>query len=133
MEIDRCSAKYAAVALAERIKLGPHTDTHLPMPPKYCGPFHSPRWVLGSEAFRERMEDLAGERARKKRRDSYADEALKRHDQRHAESLLGEALERLGLEIDQVRALKKKDIRKQALACLLKSRSAAGNGGFATC
>jgi putative transposase len=84
-------------------------------------------WVLGSEAFRERMEYLVSARVQRRKRESYAGEGLRRHDQRHAESLLEGALERLGVGIDQMRAMRKNELRKQATAWLLKSRTAVGN------
>lgn len=84
-------------------------------------------WILGSEAFRGRVEELITSAVRKKKRESYAAPGMQRHDERHAQSLLERALAALALESAQVRAMKKNDRRKQAIAWLLKSRTAVGN------
>jgi REP-associated tyrosine transposase len=84
-------------------------------------------WVLGTEAFRDRIEVLVRARIAKGKRESYSGSDLRRHDQKQAVGLLGKALERLQLDIDQMRAMKKNDLRKQATAWLLKSRTTVGN------
>jgi putative transposase len=84
-------------------------------------------WVLGSATFRERMEELICAGLTKRKRESYSGGGLRRHDQKQAEGLLGKALERLRLDIDQMRAMKKNDLRKQATAWLLKSQTTVGN------
>ncbi len=84
-------------------------------------------WVLGSDAFRERMEELVSGKVGGRKRESYAGEQLLRHDQGHAKRLLDRSLARLDLELGQVRAMKKNDVRKQAVAWLLKSRTSVGN------
>ena len=84
-------------------------------------------WVLGSQAFRERMEELDSARVKTRKRESYAADGLRRHDRRHAELLLKAALKQLGVGIEQMRAMRKNNLRKTATAWLLKSRTSVGN------
>jgi hypothetical protein len=52
---------------------------------------------------------------------------LSRHDEQHAARLLAAGLERLGLTIPAMASLKKTDVRKQALAWLIKSQTVVGD------
>lgn len=80
-------------------------------------------WYLGGEEFREKLEELAEEVVKGKRRESYAGEVLKRHDTAEAQRILESGLERMGLKLVDVRGLKQNDPRKQGLCWLVKSQT----------
>ena len=84
-------------------------------------------WVLGGEAFREKMEALASAVIGRSRRESFDGEPARRCDERAAESLLLRALAALELNAQQLQALRKNDPRKQAVAWLLKKRALVPN------
>ena len=80
-------------------------------------------WFFGSGEFRERLEKLVSGVVGKRKRKSYRGEALKSHDEGEAQRLLERALECLGLDLEGVEAMRKSDVRKQALAWLVKSNT----------
>ena len=81
-------------------------------------------WYVGGPEFRESLEER-GERSMKgKKRASFRDDGLRRHDERAARRLLDQALQCCELDRAQVRRLKKSDPRKQVLAWLMKTRTA---------
>ena len=80
-------------------------------------------WFLGSEEFRVRLEKLVSGVVGKRKRKSYKGEALKTHDEGDAQRLLARALECLGLDLEAVEAKRKNDVRKQALAWLVKTNT----------
>ena len=80
-------------------------------------------WYLGGDAFREKLEDLASSVIKDRKRESYTTEALRKHDEKEAEHLLGCGLKALGLSLEEVPLLKQNDLRKQALAWLIKKNS----------
>jgi hypothetical protein len=84
-------------------------------------------WVLGSERFRERMEDLASGIIGKHRRSSYEREGASRHDEARAEELLALGLDSLGLKMGEVQCMRQNDLRKQGLAWVVKSRTGMGD------
>ena len=84
-------------------------------------------WVLGGEVFRERMEEMVSGVVSKAKRESFSGAEVRRHDRAQAELLLARGLASLGLGIEEVRAMKKNDVRKQGIAWLLKGRSVIGN------
>jgi len=85
-------------------------------------------WCLGGESFRERMLRLlesAGERLRQ-RRD--VDGSVRRaHDETEASRLLGIGLARLNLTAKELPHLPKGDVRKLAIARVIRRRTATAN------
>lgn len=80
-------------------------------------------WYLGSDSFRDRLMDRAGDAIAGRKRASYRAEGLRGHDEKQAARLLTEGLEQLGLTPAAVRSLKQNDVRKQALAWLVKTQT----------
>jgi len=63
-----------------------------------------------------------------KKRESFEGEAVSRHDEIEAERLLQAGIRALGLAgIKEVKKLRKNDKRKQALVCLVNSRTRVEN------
>jgi hypothetical protein len=62
-----------------------------------------------------------------RKRKSFHGESLKAHDEGEAQRLLERALECLGLDLTAVGAMRKSDVRKQALAWLIKSHTVVGD------
>ena len=77
----------------------------------------------GSEAFRDRMSDLAGAILKGKKRESYTGEEVRRHDESAARGVLERGLEVLGIELANLRLLRQNDPRKQALAWLIRTKT----------
>jgi hypothetical protein len=84
-------------------------------------------WYLGSEEFREKLQDLISVVVKNRKRKSYQGEALRKHDEGEANDLLDRGLKRLGLDRETVMGMKKSDERKQALAWLVKSNTVVGD------
>ena len=84
-------------------------------------------WYLGSEKFRDKMEDLADAILKGHRRRSYRRDGLQGHDEKEARGLLEWGLERVGMSLEELILAKKNDVRKQALAWLIKSRTVVGD------
>ncbi len=84
-------------------------------------------WYVGSDDFRDRLQDLAAARASGKKRASYRNEGLQRHDERAAERRLEQACEALALTLPELRALRQSDVRKQAAAWWVKTGSVVGD------
>ena len=80
-------------------------------------------WVLGSEAFRDRMKDLAADIVKGKRRESYTGEEISRHDELAARKLLDRGLDALRIALSDLRLLRQNDPRKQALAWLIRTKT----------
>ena len=80
-------------------------------------------WYVGGVAFREKLEGLTDTVIKDHKRESYTAEALRRHDEKEAERLLGCGLKALGLSLEEVRLLKQNDLRKQVLTWLIKKNS----------
>jgi len=84
-------------------------------------------WFLGSGEFRDRLEKMVSTVVGKRKRGSYRGDAMKTHDEEEAWRLLGRALECLGLDRESVEAMRKSDVRKQALAWLIKAHTVVGD------
>ena len=84
-------------------------------------------WFFGGGEFRDRLENLVSGVVGKRKRKSYRGEELKTHDEGEAKRLLERALECLGLDRESVEAMRKSDVRKQALAWLMKSNTVVGD------
>ena len=84
-------------------------------------------WVLGSEAFRDRMSELVAGVVKGKRRDSYTGDELRRHDESAAQDILARGLEALGMKLASVRMLRHSDLRKQCLAWLIRTQTIVGD------
>ena len=84
-------------------------------------------WYLGSEKFREKLEDLTDLIMKGHRRQSYRKEGLQRHDEKEAKRLLEWGLERIGMSLEELVLAKKNEAKKQALAWLIKSRTVVGD------
>ena len=84
-------------------------------------------WYLGNEAFRDWLMERAGVKLAGRRRDSYRDEGLRRHDEGAATQLMNKAAAGLGVSLDELRCRKQSDPVKQAVAWWVKSRSVVGD------
>jgi putative transposase len=84
-------------------------------------------WILGGEAFRDRMLDRAAVVVREKKRESFTGEELRAYDESTAKKLLKSGLRALGETLGSVRPMRCNDPRKQALAWLIKGNSMAGD------
>ena len=80
-------------------------------------------WYVGGELFRDRLEELAEAALSGRKRSSYRSEGLRKHDEGAAAGLLEKAAKSLGMDMDRLRALRKNDARKQAVAWLLRTRT----------
>ena len=80
-------------------------------------------WYVGGQEFREALEERAERSIKGKKRASFRDDGLQRHDERAAKRLLDQALQCLELNQTQVRMLRKNEPRKQVLAWLIKTRT----------
>ena len=78
-------------------------------------------WYLGGEEFKERLLGRVAAVTAGKKRESYAGEAVRAHDERMAEQLLQGGLAALGLTLSEARTLRHNDRRKQGVAWLLRS------------
>lgn len=84
-------------------------------------------WALGSEAFRDRMSDLAAALVKGKRRESYTGEEVRRHDETVSAEMLDRGLGVLEMKLPALRMLRQNDPRKQALAWLIRTTTIAGD------
>ncbi len=84
-------------------------------------------WILGGEAFRDRMLDLATAVVGEKKRESFSGEELRAYDESAARKLLESGLSALGETPGSVRPMRCNDPRKQALAWLIKRNTMAGD------
>ena len=84
-------------------------------------------WILGGEAFRDRMLDLAAAVVGEKKRESFSGEELRGYDESAAKELLESGLRALGETLGSVRTMRCNDPRKQALAWLIKRNTMAGD------
>jgi hypothetical protein len=80
-------------------------------------------WYIGGKTFRDGLQEMATKIIRGRKRSSYQPEGLERHDEREAEKLIKRALVALGMSLDQVQKLKQNDVRKQAVAWLIKTQT----------
>ena len=76
-------------------------------------------WFIGSDSFRDELIDCIPGRT-----DNLRGDQRRSHDERAAEMLLNAALEALDLSAEEMRQLKSTQIEKQAVAWLLKKRTA---------
>ena len=84
-------------------------------------------WYVGSEEFRDQLLDWADKKASGRKRSSYRNDGLRRHDERAAERRLGQACEALGVTLPELRAFRQSDARKQAAAWWVKTGSVVGD------
>jgi REP element-mobilizing transposase RayT len=84
-------------------------------------------WFIGSGEFRDRLQKMVSGVVGERKRKSFHGEALTGHDEGEARRLLERALECLGIDLGAVEAMKKSDVRKQALAWLIKSNAVVGD------
>jgi putative transposase len=83
-------------------------------------------WYWGSQAFAERMLQLAGKGITTRRNRTYRSAPLSRaHDERDAQRLLEGGLAAAGLSVRELDSLPGSDVRKVALANLLLERTVA--------
>jgi len=85
-------------------------------------------WCLGGGEFRERLLGAIGKTVKGKRRESYGGEEKSAHDEQAARLCLEKALERMGMTADEMRLLKKRDKRKQALGWWLRRQTCVDAG-----
>lgn len=84
-------------------------------------------WILGGEAFRDRMEELAARVIGSHRRSSYQGGGASGHDEARARELLTSGLGELGLKRREVVGMRKNDARKQSLAWLVRKTTHVGD------
>jgi hypothetical protein len=80
-------------------------------------------WLVGSEAFRDRMSDLVAGILKGRKRASYTGEEVRGHDESEAQRIVERGLDALGMELPKLRPLRQNDPRKQALAWLIRTRT----------
>ena len=73
-------------------------------------------WAYGSDEFRLKIQDCLGAVVAGKRRDSFAGEEVRIHDELEAERLFQQGLICCGLAEDELSLLKKGDARKKVIA-----------------
>jgi aryl-alcohol dehydrogenase-like predicted oxidoreductase len=66
------------------------------------------------------MSDLAAGIVKRRKRDSYTGEEVRRHDKAAAREILDRGLKLLRMELAKLRLLRQSDPRKQALAWLIR-------------
>lgn len=89
-------------------------------------------WYWGSQSFHERMLSLVGQRLKKARARGYRSASeVKEHGEQAAEQLLKEALSVLKSEETAIKSWPKGDVRKLALAVLLRKRTTVPGGWIA--
>ncbi|MCK9588458.1 MAG: transposase [Terrimicrobiaceae bacterium] len=84
-------------------------------------------WYWGSGEFREKLEKMVSGVVGKRKRKSYQGAELKPHDEGEAQRILDRALECLEIDRESIRVMRKSDVRKQALAWLVKSNTVVGD------
>jgi REP element-mobilizing transposase RayT len=84
-------------------------------------------WVLGSQAFRERMEKRVEAVLAGKARSSFSGGAVRAHDESEARRLLAVGLSALELREVDLKALRKLDLRKQVIAWRVRRQSLVSN------
>lgn len=84
-------------------------------------------WCLGSEDFRQKMEDLVDGALQGKRRKSFSGTSMVGHDQRRADQLIRVGSQTVGLEEAELGGLPKLDERKQVLAWWVRKQTVVGN------
>lgn len=85
-------------------------------------------WCLGGASFRERVLGLIEKAGEKLSKAKEVDASIKRsHGEEEACRLLQRGLEHLGLEETELRAMKRNDERKLALARLIRTRTSVSN------
>ena len=85
-------------------------------------------WYLGEEAFREDMQERISARVASGKRESYSGEAVLGHDEKAAERRFQAGLEALRLDAETLQQLQTTDVRKQALAWLIRSSTLVPGG-----
>jgi REP element-mobilizing transposase RayT len=84
-------------------------------------------WYHGSDDFRDGMLKRLESSVAGRQRASFDGEGMRGHDQCAARRLLKQALRELGVELAEVRKMRKTAETKQGLAWLLKSKQLVGN------
>ena len=84
-------------------------------------------WCFGEDGFRDQMLKTLDGVMDGKRRDSYAGEATRMHDDIEAERLASVGQDRLGLSASDLPSLKKSDSRKKVIAWLIRKRTSVKN------
>ena len=84
-------------------------------------------WCLGSDEFRDQLIEALDGVMEGKRRDSFAGAESKKHDMLEAERLLEAGLAKMNLSESELATLKKSDLRKKAVAWLIRKRTSVRN------
>ena len=84
-------------------------------------------WIFGSEAFEARVRDAVDQAAKGCRHDSHSGGAAHRHDEQAASAYVERGLHALGLHADELDGLKKADVRKKAIAWLVRKHTCVPN------
>lgn len=84
-------------------------------------------WCLGDDGFRGEMEELADKRISRYDRRSYLGAEACTHDALEAERLLRFGLDALGVSDEMLPELKKSDLRKKAVAWLIRKNTSVRN------
>ncbi len=89
-------------------------------------------WCYGSEEFAEEMVEHVGRAMGGQQRGSYGGRMVKAHDEHQAEKWVREALRLLGLTKSELLDLPKNDVRKQAIAWLVRTQTTMRNDWVGT-
>jgi len=86
-------------------------------------------WFFGEAEFRDRLEKVVERSVSEKKRESFEGLAVSHHDQAQAERLLMAGMKVLGIgPLENVIRMRQNDLRKQALAWLVRSRTVVSHG-----
>ncbi|VGO20675.1 transposase [Pontiella sulfatireligans] len=84
-------------------------------------------WYLGGDLFRDELMERADLSVQGRKRESYRNEGMRRHDESEALRLLSQAITELQTSLSDLKGMKQSDPVKQAVAWWVKSRSVIGD------
>jgi len=84
-------------------------------------------WYVGDEKFRDRLLDLLEKSMKGKKKASFGGRILAAHNEKRAMELIEQSRKQLGLAADELRGLRKTDVRKQSVVWLIKTHTVMSN------
>jgi putative transposase len=84
-------------------------------------------WYCGGDGFRDWLMERADAAVAGKKRSSFEAAGMRGHDEKEAGRLLDRALQLFEISMEDLRALRQSDVRKQAVAWWIKSRTVVGD------
>jgi REP element-mobilizing transposase RayT len=84
-------------------------------------------WYVGGSEFKEKLMGMIEIAVGKGRPDSFGGREMVERGERYAEELLGKCVTELGIEIEELRTLRKNEVRKQTVAWLLRTQTGVKN------